>query len=327
MSVGIYRYGGNGSPLSHGIEMMGSKKKAEEAKEKTSGNVSANDLLVGTLRGDASDRALAAKEKGARNSLKTLLKQFSKDLETDAQIEGLKSEKQNLAEELGTYKEELDKRITKRNQLKENYQVDDHSEEEANLNLLRKQRDEPDGLTEEEQAKLANMGELTDYQKDALHLDDAIDYWSKLVDSTQDSLSNIGKTVDAIKLERLKSDPMVDAKKKAEELRKDGIEEAAGILVDEAVENIKETFGGEDDKDADKVDDKEKDDDKKADDKEETDKTANNTDNVTASDDKIGVALDMEEKQKQLLAKMKSFMQTQQALTEDFMGIQVDALL
>lgn len=129
-------------------------------------------------------------------------------------------------------------------QAKTDYAVEDDSQEEQDLNLLKKKFDMKhhrisDMLTKEEWARLEEL-EMTDYQKHSMDLYEMADYWKEKQDDTKRELSINGYAVRAIKLMRLESDAMEEAQRAKEELLENAAKEAVGMLREEAVDSLDE---------------------------------------------------------------------------------------
>lgn len=163
------------------------------------------------------------------------------------QIEELKS--QNLENN-----REIQKINDKRDSVMESYGVTEDSAEHKDLELLRKERDlvpgSEESLTEEEQERLAeihNAG-LTDYQKDMLELDDQEKEYRSRIDGNNAGINSLNASLRSAKIDRLKSDPMVEAAKQSEEIMEAANKDIIGALYNEAKEHIEEKMQEEKEK-------------------------------------------------------------------------------
>lgn len=130
-------------------------------------------------------------------------------------------------------------------QAKTDYDVDPDSQEEKDLDLLKKEYDIKkrrrfDKLTEEEERRLKEMGEHTEYQKLSMDLYAQADYWKYKMRDNQREIDCAGYVTRAIKIERLKTHAMVDAGKAKEEMMESASKEAVGMLRSEAVKAVDE---------------------------------------------------------------------------------------
>lgn len=128
-------------------------------------------------------------------------------------------------------------------EVKDYYQVEDDSQEQKDLELLQKQYDmmkhgSMETLTEEEQERLDNMGELTEYQKRSMELYGQADYWKTQMQDNQDKISQSTGVIRNVRVERLKSQAMAEAQRAKEEIMDAASQEAIGMLVDDAKQQI-----------------------------------------------------------------------------------------
>ena len=128
-------------------------------------------------------------------------------------------------------------------EVKDYYQVEDDSQEQTDLELLQKQYDmmkhgSMETLTEEEQERLDNMGELTEYQKRSMELYGQADYWKTQMQDNQDKISQSTGVIRNVRVERLKSQAMAEAQRAKEEIMDAASQEAIGMLVDDAKQQI-----------------------------------------------------------------------------------------
>ncbi len=128
-------------------------------------------------------------------------------------------------------------------EIKDYYQVEDDSQEQKNLELLQKQYDimkhgSMELLSDEEQERLDNMGELTEYQKRSMELYGQADYWKTQIQDNQDKISQSTGVIRNVKVERLKSQAMAEAQRAKEEIMDAASQEAIGMLVDDAKQQI-----------------------------------------------------------------------------------------
>ena len=117
------------------------------------------------------------------------------------------------------------------------------SQEQKDLELLQKQYDmmkhgSMETLTEEEQERLDNMGELTEYQKRSMELYGQADYWKTQMQDNQDKISQSTGVIRNVRVERLKSQAMAEAQRAKEEIMDAASQEAIGMLVDDAKQQI-----------------------------------------------------------------------------------------
>lgn len=138
-------------------------------------------------------------------------------------------------------------------QAKEDYDVKDGSQEQEDLELLQKsyemQKHPEKGilLTEEETERLANMGEMTEYQNYVMDIYKQADYHRTKIEDNKREMAGESRAVRQIRVDRLKSRAMLDAQKAKEDIMEAASKEAIGMLkadakdkIDEKAEEIKE---------------------------------------------------------------------------------------
>lgn len=178
---------------------------------------------------------------GQKAALQIKLGQFTKELEVDDLIQNHAANRDALQEEAGTNQEQVKRLNQLKSELKETCNIDDDSKEQQDFLILEKKALNKD-LTKEEQARLDNMGPMTQYQAAALEYSKMADIYQKRADDALDKSYQEGKTISAIKLGRVKSHPMVDANQQAEDLLKQVDEEVKKALSQEVMDRVKDNL-------------------------------------------------------------------------------------
>ena len=128
------------------------------------------------------------------------------------------------------------------------YGVEDGSQEQQDLELLKKEQDEKNkvpgraSLTDEERERLAQIHErpLTEYQERALELNERAGvYKSQLLD-TERRMADDTADIRAIERQRPEYQPMIEAQKTAEKILDAANGEIKGMVVQDAVDHIDE---------------------------------------------------------------------------------------
>lgn len=191
---------------------------------------------------------VAQKRKEAQEKAWKVVKQaWDNDNEVDKSIQARKdhyAELEKLREETtrelsGIHDEEA--------VLKETYGVADDSEEQKDLELLKKRQNiqkrvTNEKLTEDEQARLEEIDKrgLTEYQERALDLNERAGVLQKEITDYNRRMRDDVSDIKQIAIERLKSNPMVDATKAAEDIKEAYNQEIIGMLMQEAKEHVEE---------------------------------------------------------------------------------------
>ena len=208
----------------------------QKSENENSGMVQASNLnLVGTQ--DSGLKKLL----GQKAALQIRLSQFDKDLELDDTIQGHAANREALLEEAGANQDQVRRLNQLKSDVKESYNIDDDSTEQQDLLLLEKELSKKD-LTKEEQARLDNMGPLTEYQKVALEYSGMANIYQKRADDAVEGAYQESGMISAIKLERLKSNPMAEANEQAEELLKQVDDEVKKTLAQEVMTRVKDNL-------------------------------------------------------------------------------------
>lgn len=131
--------------------------------------------------------------------------------------------------------------------LKEQYGITEDSTEQEELELLIKKAksQKPDSqvtLTKEEKEQLALIEErgMTEYQSQYFELERFGEPYQKTISEAQAIIKEETSIVSAVKLERLKSCPMVGASKEAEELMENANKEILDMMLEEGIDKIEE---------------------------------------------------------------------------------------
>lgn len=130
--------------------------------------------------------------------------------------------------------------------LRRQYGVEADSQEQKDLELLMKNAhfDPNDPLTEEEEARVAELQNqpLTEYQKKCLEINNEEFIFKNRQQSAEDYAGYLSSSLTDMKLERLKFHKMADAKNNADKVMEQASEEIQGMLWDEAKDHVDETY-------------------------------------------------------------------------------------
>ncbi|SHO48206.1 hypothetical protein [Anaerocolumna xylanovorans] len=270
--------------------------------EKTAGSIYAGDLNVNQ------DLVANKKAMGQKQAIKKILDAFSRELNVDAGVQEIKNQRKELNTNVDEYKDKIKSVQEMKGDIQKSYGVSGDSEEQKNLDVLIKANNNPDTLSEDEKSRLVNMGPLTDYQKEILKVSSMETYWSKKMETATSEIADIGKVINEISIERLKTHSIVDAGKDAQEIAKGTAKEVAGMLLDEAVDKTDE-----------KLEDNTKTDESKKEDAVQAEKKPEEAGDETDSME------DIAQKQEKVLREIKKQAQKSNLSMEDIKGILVDA--
>ncbi|BCN29602.1 hypothetical protein [Anaeromicropila herbilytica] len=212
-------------------------------------------IFAGDLNISQQENSTMKKVRAQKAALKAIMDQNKKELKIDDNLSNREKHRTELANEAKANLDEVDKIDGLKKQLKDAYQVADDSPEQKNLELLEKSMDPNQTLTDDEMNQLKQMGPLTEYQKNAIEYDAMQQIWQKRADDALNERANEGKSIEAIKLGRLKTHEMLDCQKEAADIIDKVNKEILGDLYKEAKDKLDDKIKNKDDKDKDKKDD------------------------------------------------------------------------
>lgn len=221
------------------------KDSSTSKKNEDSGNVIyAGDLNLNT------DTIGDKKMKAQKNALKTLMDQFKNDVKTDNMVSDLQDKQQLLLKDRQLYSDTIKNLDQYSQELMDNYGVAQDSEEqknlekseEQNMRLYLKSIQNPDKMSKKDKTELQSvLDSLTDYQKDAFYNDAMKEIWKGRESDATDKIKSTTDAISGIKLEILKSNPMVDAQKQAQAIIKDSIEDIISTIMHQTKDEVDKT--------------------------------------------------------------------------------------
>lgn len=227
---------------------------ARHAAEKAQGEGKRSSIFAGDL-GVGPDKIQLKRQQAQKQAMKIVGDTFAAEKEIDQSMTDMADRLDALQKEGYEYYKDLDRIAEKRNGLQENYGVTEDSDEHADLELLRKERkaNEPGSnvtLDYEETKRLEKIHEkgLTGYQTDMLELDDQQAVKEKNLSETEAQIESIRASLNDTAIERLKSNPMLEAQKEADKLMEAANKEIIGDLMNESKEHIEEKMAEEKEK-------------------------------------------------------------------------------
>ena len=229
------------NPAQAGKTGAGQSARTTQGKNKT---IYAGNLLTEFL---LQDRIQKRRAQAQERAMKIVGDTWDGDRKIDQQLQ---ESRDRLRELRATYKDARDgiKALeAKSEEWTEYYEVDPDSEEQQDLELLKKAQAEKHRwagieLTPEENARLneINQKELTEYQKIQLELNEDIWTYKDTVYTSGRAIEKENAVIRGIRLERLKKDPMVKAQQQAENVMESARKEAIGMIVEEAKDHLDE---------------------------------------------------------------------------------------
>lgn len=194
------------------------------------------------------ERMEQRKAQAQKQAMKIVGDVFAADKSMDDEMEGIRNHVRELQQERLECQRELDWYNGEQERLKEVYGVTDDSEEQKELELLRRCEDGSATMEEREQAEAIKQRGLTEYQSRQLELDEAKAPYQEKIDENDKLIEQDNKTLEAMRKERLKKDPMVNAQKQAEKILDAARDEIVGMIMEEGKDHIDEEAEGREEK-------------------------------------------------------------------------------
>lgn len=224
------------SVTSDGSHIKSSEKKSQ---------VKNGSIFAGNINNMSTDRIEQKRAQARKQATKAIMDQFASDNEiTDAlnesrdKIRELKNAKATLVDEKAPY-------IQEQENLKEVYGIKPDSQEQQDLDLIRKAKEaQKNGrlgdLSKEELDRLANMGDLTEYQSRSLEYDKVISHYDSLIEECNVEIRARTRGISDTKLEMLKQSGMVKAGKIADKILDAASGAVIGMLMADAKNHVDE---------------------------------------------------------------------------------------
>ena len=150
-----------------------------------------------------------------KKELKTVLDTYANDARINDNIESRRQRIEKLQDEYKEYTKELDNIEDKKQQLKEKYGISDNPEESA-----------------------ASPELLSEYEMLVSEYDKMTEEFQKKLNDSRYLMTEESKVINDIALERLKTDPMVAAGKKADAILEEAGQEIIDMVFDDTKEKI-----------------------------------------------------------------------------------------
>ncbi|MDE6624832.1 MAG: hypothetical protein K2K56_00520 [Lachnospiraceae bacterium] len=213
---------------------------AGEGQDKKGTAIFAGDLNMGQ------DSILAKRQKAQREAMKMIRDVFADDMRTDAEQKAREQHIEQMKEQNEKAKSSLKDIEGMRESLVEQYEITEDSQEQKDLELVRKVRSSnpfaEDELTDEEKKRYEQIMErgLTDYQKSSLMLDEAEKELNGLISDNKRDIAIEEDTIWNTDMARLKKHPMKDAARNAAQHLEAARKEMISDLYNESKEHIDE---------------------------------------------------------------------------------------
>ena len=191
------------------------------------------------------DPAEQKRQKARQQAMKVVGDAWNADKKIDQDIQSRWDRIASYKEELKVANKELKWFADEREALRVAYGVAEDGREQTDLKLLEKRIDARRGgaqLTMEERKRLETLDAegLTEYQQRSIEMYEESRYYDDMKKSAEQGIEDETKAISAIKLARLKSQPMVKANEQAEQIIESEREQIVGMLMEDAKEHMDE---------------------------------------------------------------------------------------
>ncbi|MBQ9990297.1 MAG: hypothetical protein IJP31_05070 [Lachnospiraceae bacterium] len=222
----------------------------EEAAKR--GKVEKGSVFAGSLNEDLFANSILEKKKEAqRKAMQVVGDAWESDQKIEKDLDERRELINKLEKENQAALKEIDEYTRMQEEMKEEYGITDDSKEQQDLELIRKYnrmlKDEMNGkissenrLTREEIEYVQRLKAegLTDYQQKQLDLDSAKSVYQQTVSENKKTIVEENAIIRGVRLEKLKSDPMLKAQDEAQAIREAASKEITGMVVEQAKEHI-----------------------------------------------------------------------------------------
>ena len=248
-------------------------------------------LFAGDMKQDV-DPIWQKRQEAQKKALKVVTDAWDGDKQIDNTVESMEEHIRQLQTEMGQARKELGDLTDKQDELKRQFEETGDAE----------------------------------YEEWANDLQERIDYLSRQVDDFEAQIGSEGSAITNIRLERLKSAPMVKAEKQADAIMEAASKEIIGMLVEEGREHIQEKME-EQQKKAEAIEEKKEEQEelleKRKTEREKAEEFVEEMAESMPVLDMLGMSQKMDEIQKEI----KEIVDKMKLLSEDIKGVVVDEIL
>lgn len=229
--------------IGFGVSVEGSSRK--ERDDEKSKQVKNGVIFAGNINSMMTDRTESKMIQARKQATKIVMDQFSDDNKMADSIKELRGKIAELQEERAALNDYRSEAVRKQDGLKEIFGIEKGGQEQQDLELIRKAKKAEafgrlNDLSTEELERLANMGELTEYQKESLALDKVISGFDEMIEGKDGIIRAYAGALSSAKTDMLKLHGMVDAGNAADNILSAASGTVMAMLLEEAKEYIDE---------------------------------------------------------------------------------------
>lgn len=205
--------------------------------------------IFGGNLNQTTDLLAQKKQRAKEQAMKIVSDAWDGEQKIDKDIEERRSRIREIQEEMGACDKEIQWYEKERERLQEAYGVSPESEEQRELELLAKEIDSRTPgkrvlLTAQERKEIARIKKdgLTEYQTRSLEMKELAQGYEVQKYKLGKEMETENAIITAVRLERLKTNPMGEAQKQAEAVLEEAGEEIISMAFEAGVEHVDEEF-------------------------------------------------------------------------------------
>lgn len=323
----------DGTSIQGGARRSGSAKTVENRQE--------GSVFGGNLN-NVADSIAQKKQQAREQAMKIVGDAWAGEQKIDADIEARRERIKELKNEIGACNKEIQWFEEEASRLQEVYGVADDSKEQQDLELLTKEIDakipgKNVSLTKEEREQIAQIKAdgLTEYQTRALELKELAGDYEVQKYKLGKEIEMENAIISATRIERLKSDPMGDARKQADAVVEAASEEIVGMVMEAGVEHVDEKLEEQVEAAKERAEEKEIQEERLENIKEQKEETQETVERSKKKQERVSEEIvetsaeltDIDTKQAEVQKELQEIMDKMKLLAEDIKGAKVDELL
>lgn len=231
---------------STGVGVVTSQKQENHTKEDNQ-QVKNGSIFAGNISNMTNESIEQKREMARKQASKLIMDQFAKDNELTDGMDLLRARNKEIREEITSLNEEKKYYQEQQEALKGKYGIAPDSEQQQELDLIRKaknaiQNGNTASLSKDEWKQLANIGELTEYQRRSLEYDNVISIYDGEIRALEKECRENSSTIQGDKEVLLKTSykGICAAKKGADAILEAASQEIQGMIWEEAKQHVEE---------------------------------------------------------------------------------------
>lgn len=228
-----------------GLGFTATESVSEKKADKKNAQMKNGSIFAGNVNSMRNDRIARKQEQARKQAAKAISDQFARDNEITDSMNELRTRNQEINQEIADLREQEEWLRSGQEALKEKYGITDDSQEQKDLELIRKANKALDNgqlgtLSKEELDRIADMGELTEYQRRSLEYDEIIENngFERKTEGLLLERSGNTYSINSTKLNSVKNRGMLKAAKAAEAILDAASDEIRGMLWEDAKEHV-----------------------------------------------------------------------------------------